>query len=177
MAAIDQSISRLATRWTVRASNLSGGEIFRTRLHRPCGPPSFLYSVTLLVVQQLGGGGGGGGGNVWRQPSTPSTAGFKQRGVLYFYALSEPPWLVLGRALPLPLSCDDTGMILFQLTHRWWPSEQSVTKPVRLPPFCWRHWEWPSNDSQCLAGIQTKYFCNGIPDVLVGTPDSRRTSQ
>jgi hypothetical protein len=173
MAAIDQSVSRLATRWTVRASKLSGGEIFRTRLHRLCGPPSFLYSVTLLEVEQPGGGGV----IVWRQPSTPSTAEVKQRGDLHFHALSGPPWLVLGRALPLHLSCDDTGMFLFQLTHRWWPSNQSVTKPVRLPPFSWRHSEWPSNDSQCLAGIQTKYFCNGIPDVLVGTSDSRTTSQ
>jgi hypothetical protein len=30
--------------WTVRGSNPGGGEIFRTRLDRPWGPPSLLYN-------------------------------------------------------------------------------------------------------------------------------------
>ena len=35
---------RLATRWTVRRSNPSGGKILRSRPDRPCGPPSLLYN-------------------------------------------------------------------------------------------------------------------------------------
>jgi hypothetical protein len=38
------TLSRLATGWTVWGSNPGGGEIFRTCLDRPCGPPSLLYS-------------------------------------------------------------------------------------------------------------------------------------
>ena len=34
----------LATGWTVRGSNPSGGEIFRTCPDRPWGPPSLLYN-------------------------------------------------------------------------------------------------------------------------------------
>ena len=39
-----QSVWKLARGWTIRASNPSGGEIFRTRPDRPWGPPSLLYS-------------------------------------------------------------------------------------------------------------------------------------
>ena len=46
-AAIVQSVQRLATRWTVRGSNPGGGEIFRTRLDRPWGPPISLYNGVL----------------------------------------------------------------------------------------------------------------------------------
>ena len=37
-------IHREATGWTVRGSNLGGGEIFRTRSDRPWGPLSPLYN-------------------------------------------------------------------------------------------------------------------------------------
>jgi hypothetical protein len=43
-AGIAQSVQRLATGCTVRGSNPGGDEIFRTRLHRPGGPPSLLYN-------------------------------------------------------------------------------------------------------------------------------------
>jgi len=45
--------------WTVRGSNPGGGEIFRTRLGRPCGPPSLPYSgysVSFLGVKRQGRG-------------------------------------------------------------------------------------------------------------------------
>jgi len=42
-AAIAQSVQRLATGWTVRGSNPGGGEVFRTHLDMPWGPPSLLY--------------------------------------------------------------------------------------------------------------------------------------
>jgi len=43
-AGIAQSVQRLVTDWTVRVSNLGGGEILRTRPERPWGPPSLLYN-------------------------------------------------------------------------------------------------------------------------------------
>jgi hypothetical protein len=43
-AGIAQSVSRLATGWTVRGLNPGGGEIFRTRPDGPWGPPSLLYN-------------------------------------------------------------------------------------------------------------------------------------
>jgi hypothetical protein len=43
-AGIAQSVLRLATGWTVRGSNPSGGEIFCTHADRPWGPPSLLYN-------------------------------------------------------------------------------------------------------------------------------------
>jgi hypothetical protein len=41
---VAQSVKRLATGWTVRRSNPSGGEIFRTCPDRPWGPPNLLYN-------------------------------------------------------------------------------------------------------------------------------------
>jgi hypothetical protein len=38
-----QSVQGLAARWTVRGSKL-GGDIFRTRSHRPWSPPNILYN-------------------------------------------------------------------------------------------------------------------------------------
>ena len=43
-AGIAQSVQRLAMDWTVWGSNPGWGEIFRTRLDQPWGPPSFLYN-------------------------------------------------------------------------------------------------------------------------------------
>ena len=43
-AGIAQSVSRLATGWTVRGSNPDGGEIFGTRPDRPSDPNSLLYN-------------------------------------------------------------------------------------------------------------------------------------
>ena len=42
--AVAQSVQRLATSWTVRGSNLGGGDIFRTCPDRPWGPSSLLYN-------------------------------------------------------------------------------------------------------------------------------------
>ena len=38
------ALQRPATGWTVRGSNLGGGEIFRTCPDRPWGPPSLPYN-------------------------------------------------------------------------------------------------------------------------------------
>jgi hypothetical protein len=40
---IVQSVQQLATGWMVRGSDSGGGEIFRTRSDRLCGPPSLLH--------------------------------------------------------------------------------------------------------------------------------------
>jgi hypothetical protein len=45
---VAQSVQQLATGWTVRGSNPSGGKIFHTRPDRPWGPPSLLYDGYLL---------------------------------------------------------------------------------------------------------------------------------
>jgi hypothetical protein len=63
-AGIAQSVWRLATGWTVRGSNPCGGEIFRTRPDRPCGPPGPLYNGHLLFP-------------------VGNAAGFKERVELY----------------------------------------------------------------------------------------------
>ena len=46
-----QSLERLATGWTVRGSNASGGEIFRTGTHRSWGPTSLLYNGHLVFAR------------------------------------------------------------------------------------------------------------------------------
>ena len=43
-AGVSQMLSRLATGWTVRGSNLGGGEVFRTRPDRPWVHPTS-YSI------------------------------------------------------------------------------------------------------------------------------------
>ena len=41
---VAQSVYRMATDWTVRGSNPSGVEIFRTSPDKPWGPPGLLYN-------------------------------------------------------------------------------------------------------------------------------------
>ena len=58
-AGIAQSVQRLATGWTVRGSNPSGDEIFRTRPNGSWGPSSLLYNghrVLLPGVKRPGRG-------------------------------------------------------------------------------------------------------------------------
>ena len=58
-AGIQYTVRSLATVWTVRGSNRCGGEIFRTRPHRPWGPRSLLcneYRVSLPGVKRSGRG-------------------------------------------------------------------------------------------------------------------------
>jgi hypothetical protein len=96
-AGVAQSVLRLATGWTVRGSNPGGGEVFRTRPDRPCGPPSILYigyRVSFPWVEQQGRG-------VVHPP--PSRAEVKERVELYTYCHSGPSWPLLGWNLPLPV--------------------------------------------------------------------------
>jgi hypothetical protein len=64
--------SSLVTGWTLRGSNPVWGEIFRTRLDRPWGPPSLLYNVTRFLP-------GSKMAEAWRWPHTPSSAEVKER--------------------------------------------------------------------------------------------------
>jgi len=66
---------------TVRGSNSSAGEVFRTRLHRPWGLPSLLCNGYQVFP-------GGKVAGAWRWPPTPSSAEFKERVELYLYS----PW-------------------------------------------------------------------------------------
>ena len=77
-------------------SNPGGGEIFRTRLDRPWGPPSLLYNGYRVFpgVRRPGRG-------VDHPP--PSRAEVEGRVQLYLYSPSGPSWPVLGRTLPLPI--------------------------------------------------------------------------
>jgi hypothetical protein len=79
--------------WTVRGSNPSGGEIFRTHSHRPWGPPSLLYNgyrLSFLGVKQPGH-------RVDHPP--PSCAEVKDRVELHLDSSSWPSWPVLGWTL------------------------------------------------------------------------------
>ena len=82
------------TGWTVRDSNPSRDENFRTRPDRPWGPPSLLYNGYRVAFPGV-------------KPPTrgvdhprPSSAEVKERVELYLYCPSGPPWPVLGRTLP-----------------------------------------------------------------------------
>jgi len=48
-AGMASSIWRLATGWTVRGSNIGGGEIFRTRPDRSWGSPSLQYNGCKVI--------------------------------------------------------------------------------------------------------------------------------
>ena len=74
------SVWLLATSWTVRGSNLGGGEIFRTRADRGWSPPSLLYSrhQVILGVERLGRG---------VNNPTPYSAEVNERGELCLYSL------------------------------------------------------------------------------------------
>ena len=100
---IAESVWRLATSWTGWGSNPGWGEISRTRLDRPWGPPSLLhngYRVSCPGLKRPGRG---------INHPTLFSAEVKERVELYLYSPSGPSWPVLGRALPLPLPCVSGG--------------------------------------------------------------------
>jgi len=82
--------------WTVRGSNIGGGEILRTRPDRPWGSPSLLYNAYRVIP-----GVKRPGRDVYH-PSTTS-AEVKEGVELYLYSNSGSSWPVLGGILPLPL--------------------------------------------------------------------------
>jgi len=100
----------IVTALTVRGSNPGGGEIFRTRPDRPCGPPSVLCNGYQVFSDGKATG-------VWRWPSTPSIAEVKRIVELYLYSPSGSSWPVVGWTLPLllplllPITCTDSVCI------------------------------------------------------------------
>ena len=82
--------------WTFRETNSGGGDIFRTRPHRPTQPPiQWARSLSRGLKRP---------GHVVDHPS-PSSTEIKETVGLYPYSPSGPSWPVLGRTsrLPLPL--------------------------------------------------------------------------
>ena len=74
-------------------TTVCGGENFRTRPHRPYGPPSLSsngYRIPLPGVRRLGRG---------VDHPTPSSAKVKGRVEPHFYSTNEPSWHVLKRTL------------------------------------------------------------------------------
>jgi len=82
---------------SLSGSNPGRGEIFRTRLDRLSGPPSFIYNGLLVFP-------GGKAAGVWRWPPNPSSPDVIERAELCLYSPSGPSGPVLGWTLPLPLS-------------------------------------------------------------------------
>ena len=84
------SVERLATGCTVRGSNPGGGEIFRTRPDRLCGPPSPLYNGYRVSFP-----GGRRPGRGVDHP-TPSSDNVQEIIQPYFYPPSAHSWPVVG---------------------------------------------------------------------------------
>jgi len=123
-----------------------GGEVFRTRLDRPCDPTSLLYNgyrVSFLGLKRPGRG---------VDHPLPYSSEVKEIAELYPYSTSGLSWPVIGWILPLPLPslawCDAgcitkesafysrqrQEIILFVAVHRSvvWPSRSLVKWQRRL---------------------------------------------
>ena len=111
-ARITQSVQRLATGWTVRGSNPGGSEIFRTRPHRPWGPPSLLYNGCRVFLGCKGAG-------AWRWPPTPSGSGVKERVELHLYSSYGSSWPVIGWSLPFTLNYKYLNYLKFYVQLSW----------------------------------------------------------
>jgi hypothetical protein len=93
-------IWELVTDWVVRGSNPGGGEIFRTCLDRPWGPPSLLYNGYRVFPGCKERPG------FDADPSPPSSAVGHERVELYLYSpygLYRASVAVQGCTLPLPV--------------------------------------------------------------------------
>ena len=81
---VAQSVQRLATGWTVRASNPGGGEISHTCPDRPWGPSSLLYNGYRVFP------GGKERPRRDADPSPPSSSVGHERVELYLYSPYGP---------------------------------------------------------------------------------------
>jgi hypothetical protein len=127
--------TEFASGWMSRGSNPSGGESFRTRPHRPWGPPSLLYKyqISFQGVKRPGRG--------VKHPSPFSTE-VEERIELYLYSPSWPSWQVVGWILPLFLiqsACtvwhkavtnlvvvNSSGSSCFAFTKKRWEGERCI---------------------------------------------------
>jgi hypothetical protein len=110
----------------VRGSNPGGGEIFRTRLDRPWGPPRLLYNGYCVFS-------GGKAAGVWCWPHTPFYRRDHERVNLYLHRPSGPVQACNGTALSL-LS------ITLRLLHIW----RHTMKQRHTQNIQWRSW-WPQS--------------------------------
>ena len=127
--------TEFARGWMSRGSNPSDGESFRTRPHRPWGPPSLLYKyqISFQGVKRPGRG--------VNHPSPFSTE-VEERIELYLYSPSWPSWQVVGWILPLFLiqsACtvwhkavsnrvvvNSSGSSCFVFTKKRWEGERRI---------------------------------------------------
>jgi hypothetical protein len=92
-ARIAKSAQRPPTGWTVRGTNLGGGEIFRAGSDRLWGPSNPLYNGYRICFQGV------------KRPergvdhSLPSSTEVIEKVEIYLNSRSGPSWLVLGRNL------------------------------------------------------------------------------
>jgi hypothetical protein len=87
-AGMAQSVQQLATGWTVRGSDLGGGEIFHNGPDRPWGPPSLMNNGYRVPGLKTARGG--------VDHPLPSSAEVKEKVQLYFYSPSATSWPLLG---------------------------------------------------------------------------------
>jgi hypothetical protein len=117
----------IVTRWTVRRSNPSEGEIFHTRPERTWDTPSLLYNGYRVFFEGKAAG-------AWRWPPTPSSAEVKERVELYHYSPSGSLWPVVGSTLSLPLllTLPLACIVAYHNVHcAQWPRYASALPPSR----------------------------------------------
>jgi len=103
-AGISQSVSRLATGWTIRGSN-TGGD-------RRWSPPNLLYNGHRVFPR-------GKAVRAWHWPHTTSSTEVKERVELYIYSPSGPSWPLLGWNLPFTSTFKSTYKYAF-CHNKWW---------------------------------------------------------
>jgi len=94
-----------------------GGESFRTRPDRPCGPPSLLNNGYRVFPGSKAAG-------AWRWPPTPSSTEVNERVQLYLYSPSGTSWPVLGWTLTILLPLPSVTISLLVWTFASAPSSQ-----------------------------------------------------
>ena len=102
----DSSVG-IATRYGLDGPGIEswcGGEIFRTRPDRPCGPPSLLYNGYRVFP-----GCKAAGASCW--PPTPSKYRGHERVGLYLYSPSGPSWSAIGRTNQLTKIFRNVGKV------------------------------------------------------------------
>ena len=117
------SVVGIPTRYRldIRGSNPDEGEIFRTRLDWPSGPPSLLYDSGFLTR-------GKNGLLVSVTTTRTSSADIRERVEPYLYSPSGTSCSILGRTLPLPRQ----GKVKFS---RYIPSRPLGTRKVKASEF------------------------------------------
>jgi hypothetical protein len=107
---IHSALKKLPTGWTVQGTKPGGGEIFRTRPDRPCGPQGLLYNGNRFFPRSNKVAG------VWLWPPTPSIAEV-ERVDLLLCSTSGPSRPVLGELRLFSHHYCTSHIINLLLTH------------------------------------------------------------